>query len=74
MSLQEEKSAGPKTRPYMRMQDDQDWNPKMEDVNVSSRDITDGAAMARLRLDPVMDLKERLSRWGRFICLFIWCY
>lgn len=75
-SLFNKKSAGPTARSYETKRDDQDWNPKMKDVNVSSRDITDGTSMARFRPDPVTDLKETLSqwelpKWGWFTCLSI---
>jgi hypothetical protein len=63
------KSSGttPKTRPFVRL-DDKDWNPKMEDVEVSSREVNIGTAVSRYdndpRPDPVTDLKARLSSWG----------
>jgi len=61
------KSAGttnPQTRPYRG--DDQDWNPKMEDVEVSGREYSSTNAVSRheFRRDPVEYLKARLSMWG----------
>ena len=66
----DEKSSGTTnslTRPYDKLEDDQDWNPKMEDVEVSSREIAPGTAVSRFenRTDPVTDLKNRLSTWGQ---------
>lgn len=75
MALQfDEKPSGtapPSTRTYDRLEDDRDWNPKMDDVEVSSREINPGIAVPRYdkgteRLDPLTDLKQRLSLWGRF--------
>jgi hypothetical protein len=65
------KSSGttPKTRPFVRLEDDdQDWNPKMDDIEVSSREVNIGIAVSRYeddpRPDPVTDLKQRLKSWG----------
>lgn len=75
MALQfDEKPSGtvpPSTRTYERLEDDRDWNPKMDDVEVSSREISPGIAVSRYdkgteSLDPLTDLKHRLSLWGRF--------
>jgi hypothetical protein len=74
MALQfDEKPSGtapPSTRTYARLEDDRDWNPKMDDVDVSSREINAGIAVSRYekgteRPDPVTDLKQRLSLWGK---------
>jgi hypothetical protein len=74
MALQfDEKPSGtapPSTRAYGRLEDDKDWNPKMDDVEVSSREINTGTAVSRYekaseRPDPVTDLKQRLSLWGK---------
>jgi hypothetical protein len=68
MALQfDGKSSG--TAPSTRsLDDDNDWNPKMEDVEVSSREANIGTAWSRYendtRSDPVSDLKARLSLWG----------
>jgi hypothetical protein len=68
MTLQfDGKSSGttPKTR---RFEDGRDWNPKMIDVEVSSREVNIGTAVSRYdndRLDPLTDLKARLSTWGK---------
>lgn len=53
-------------RTYARLEDDKDWNPKMDDVEVTSREINEGTVVSRheKRLDPVTDLKQRLSLWG----------
>jgi hypothetical protein len=74
MALQfDGKSSGttPKTRPSVKLEDDKDWNPKMEDVEVSSREVNIGTAVSRYdndpRPDPVTDLKARLSSWGKTI-------
>jgi len=69
MALQfDEKPSGTAPPPTRRMEDDGDWNPKMDDIEVSSREINSGAAVSRFekaeRLDPVTDLKQRLSLWG----------
>jgi hypothetical protein len=73
MALQfDEKPSGtapPSTRAYERLEDDKDWNPKMDDVEVSSREINAGTAISRHekayeRPDPVTDLKQRLTLWG----------
>lgn len=72
MALQfDGKSSGttPKTRPFVRLEDDdKDWNPKMDDVEVSNREVNIGTAVSRYgndpRPDPVSDLKARLSLWG----------
>ena len=69
MALQfDEKPSGTASPPTRRMEDDRDWNPKMDDIDVSSREINSGAAVSRFekseRLDPVTDLKQRLSLWG----------
>jgi hypothetical protein len=75
MALQfDEKPSGttpPSTRTYDRLEHDRDWNPKMDDVEVSSSEINPGIAVSRNdketeRLDPVTELKQRLSLWGRF--------
>jgi hypothetical protein len=70
MALQfDEKSSGTTrlTRPNDKLEDDQDWNPKMDDVEVSSREIAPGTAVSRFeKTDPVTDLKDRLSAWGQF--------
>ncbi|TVY83460.1 Sexual differentiation process protein isp4 [Lachnellula suecica] len=53
-------TTGPKTRSYISWDDEKDWNPKMEDVEASSREVEpryDG------KVDPVTDLKRRLSTW-----------
>lgn len=72
MALQfDEKPSGtvpPSTRTYERLEDDRDWNPKMDDVEVSSREISPGIAVSRYdkgteSLDPLTDLKHRLSLW-----------
>ncbi|KAF8861288.1 small oligopeptide transporter-like protein [Acephala macrosclerotiorum] len=71
MALQfDGKSSGttnPRTRQYSELDDDKDWNPKMDDVEVSSRELNMGAAVSRYdnnrQSDPVTDLKERLSMW-----------
>ncbi|CZR61509.1 probable isp4 protein [Phialocephala subalpina] len=71
MALQfDGKSSGttnPRTRQYTEFNDDKDWNPKMDDVEVSSRELNIGAAVSRYdnnrQSDPVTDLKERLSSW-----------
>jgi hypothetical protein len=67
------KSSGttPKTPPFVKLQDDnKDWNPKVEDVVISSREVNIGTAVSRYnndRPDPVTDLKARLSSWGKLI-------
>lgn len=68
------KSSGttnPRTRKYSELDDDKDWNPKMDDVEVSSRELNIGAATSRYennrQSDPVTDLKARLSTWGMFV-------
>lgn len=51
-----------------RYEDEKDWNPKEDDVEVSSRELPIAAAMSRFegrRSDPVTDLKYRLSLWGK---------
>jgi hypothetical protein len=65
------KSAGPmsKSRPFVELEGDKDWNPKKEDVEVASREVQIGRAASRYedsRPDSVTDLKQRLSVWGRF--------
>lgn len=75
MALQYDgKSSGttnPRTRQYSDFDNDKDWNPKMNDVEVSSRDLDIGTAVSRYdnnrQSDPVTDLKERLSAWGMFL-------
>ena len=54
-------------------EDEKDWNPKMEDVAVSSREVKFGKAVSRFdpRPDPVTDLKNRLSTWGMLPSLAI---
>ena len=77
MALQfDGKSSGttPKTRTFVKLEDeDKDWNPKMEDVEVSSREMNIGTAVSRYdndsRPDPVTDLKARLDSWGEQIKL-----
>jgi hypothetical protein len=71
----DEKSPGatsPQTRAiYGKYEDERDWNPKMDDVDVTSREIEIGTAVSRYdvrRSDPVTDLKARLSTWGIFLC------
>jgi hypothetical protein len=73
MALQfDEKPSGttsPMTRSYVRLEDDRDLNPKIDGIKVSSREISEGTAVSRYdvkRLDPVTDLKQRLSLWGKF--------
>ena len=71
MALQfDAKSAGPISNSRsLKLEDDKDRNPKMEDVEVTSREVQLGRAVSRYedrRLDPVTDLKERLSLWGMF--------
>lgn len=73
MALQfDGKSSGttPKTRPFVRIEDDdKDWNPKMDDVEINSREVNIGTAVSRYEIDPrpdpVTDLKQRLSSWGK---------
>lgn len=70
MALQfDEKPSGTAPPPTRRLEDDRDWNPKMDDVEVSSREVNAGTAVSRYekgeRLDPVTDLKQRLSLWGK---------
>jgi hypothetical protein len=57
------------SRPFVKLEDDMDWNPKMEDVEVASREVQIGKAVSRYedsRPDSITDLKQRLSVWGRF--------
>jgi hypothetical protein len=69
-SQYDEKSSGttpPQGQKYNGYEDDKDWNPKMEDVDVSSREVNFGTAVSRFdsnRSDPVTDLRARLSTWG----------
>jgi hypothetical protein len=61
-------TAPPKTRSFLRLEDDdKDWNPKIDDVEVSSREVMVGTAVSRYdeKVDPVTDLKRRLSTWGK---------
>jgi hypothetical protein len=64
------KSSGttnPRTRQYENLDDDKDWSPKVDDVEVSSRELNVGSAVSRYdyrQSDPVTDLKARLSTWG----------
>lgn len=46
--------------------EDRDWNPRMDDVEITSRDLNNGWTGIRERnqVDPVTELKNRLSRWG----------
>jgi hypothetical protein len=74
MSLQHDgKSSGTteksSTRSPKSLEDDKDWNPKMEDVEVSSREAGLGNAKSRFdnKPDPVTDLKQRLSMWGKLL-------
>lgn len=52
--------ATPQTRSnYERYEDEKDWNPKMDDVEVTSREVNTGTAMSRYdnrRPDPVVCL------------------
>jgi len=61
-------ATSPETRrAYEKYEDEKDWNSKMEDVDVTSREVNIGTALSRYdsrRSDPVTDLKERLSTWG----------
>jgi hypothetical protein len=72
------KSSGTTRKPssgsYLSLGDDMDWNPKMGDIDVTSREIGTGSAISRFDkrssldssgLDPVADLKNRLSMWGK---------
>lgn len=55
--------ATPQTRTY---EDEKDWNPKMDDVDVTSRELDIGTAISRYdtrKSDPLTDLKARLSTW-----------
>lgn len=62
-------TASPKTRNLVSFEDEKDWDPKMEDVQVSSRELPMKTALLRYddNVDPVTDLKRRLSRWGKSI-------
>ena len=53
------KSSGTISKDTFNIQDDLDWNPKMDDVEVTSRKL------GNRRSDPVTDVKQRLSRWVR---------
>lgn len=53
-----------KARPWVQPEDDNDWNPKLDDVEVSSREVPIGTAVSDFQKDPVTDLKERLNSWG----------
>lgn len=51
------------------MDDDKDWNPKIDDVDVTSREVAPGTAVSRFDntdrySDPVSELRQRLSMWG----------
>lgn len=69
----DEKSSGTTgkstTRPLDMIEDDKDWNPKIDDVEVSSRELDQGNIKSRFesRPDPVTDLKQRLSMWGKYM-------
>ncbi|KAH8672106.1 small oligopeptide transporter-like protein [Tricladium varicosporioides] len=54
-----------RTRPNAKFEDDKDWNPKLDDLDVTSRELYRGNAVSRYdnRPDPVTDLKARLSTW-----------
>lgn len=50
--------------------DDEDWGTKMDDIDVSTREIMPGTAVSSFNsgteeLDPVNDLKRRLTTWGK---------
>ena len=68
MALQfDGKSSGttPKTRSSDKVENDKDRNPKMHEVEASSREVKIETAVSRYdddsRPDPITDLKERLN-------------
>lgn len=80
MALQfDPKSSGTTGKTRKVVDDDSDWDfkmdDKMEDVTVTSRELP-GQAISRYsmqkNLDPVSDLKNRLSRWGELYTAFIY--
>lgn len=63
-------TTNPTTRQYNELVDDKDWNSKIDDIEVSSREVNIGTAVSRYdnrQSDPVSELKARLSTWGMFV-------
>ncbi|OWP04008.1 small oligopeptide transporter [Marssonina coronariae] len=55
-----------RARAYNELEDEKDWNAKMDDYEVDARGLGIGIAVSSNelhRLDPVTDLKQRLSMW-----------
>ena len=60
-------TAAPGARKYTGFDDEKDWNLKMDDSEVNTREIDDRfppSGNDARQLDPVTDLRQRLSMWG----------
>ena len=60
-------TAAPGARKYTGFDDEKDWNLKMDEFEVNTREIDDGFSASgndARQLDPVTDLRQRLSMWG----------
>lgn len=74
MAQQRTESAGTDaTRRFIqRIEEDKDWNSKVEDVEVTTREVGTAVSSGYERgvterySDPVTDLKQRLSMWGKY--------
>lgn len=67
MALHDGKSSGTAalgTRKYAEMDAEKDWNFKIDDFEVSTREGDSPSGNDARRPDPVTDLRQRLTLWG----------